>query len=192
MPSIGVMTLGLVAGLLLLAVPLVAVARAGDDTGSAADAPKDAPSAAPGNSAKPPKPGKIKLTHEARTVIACEKTVEDDKAQCSASQFDPAKSGAKVKISPLGDDDSGREAVSVELDNQVGKQENEITLAVGDWEIVWQGDTTVRDKFSVKRADKFEIALITEVGVCKLKGEECSLDKGKRRQSIEIPTERGL
>jgi hypothetical protein len=185
-PSIGVMALGLVVGL-----SLVAVARAGDDKGEAADAPKDAPSAAP-NGTKPPKPGKIKLTHEARTVVACERTVEDDKPQCSASQFDPTKSGAKVKISPLGDDDSGREAVSVELDNQPGKQENEITLAVGDWEIVWQGDTTVRDKFSVKRGDKFEIALITEVGVCKLKGEECSLDKGKRRQSIEIPTERGL
>jgi hypothetical protein len=57
---------------------------------------------------------------------------------------------------------------------------------------VWQGATTLRDKFFVDPGDEFDIALQTDIGVCRLKGEQCSLDTEKRQQSIEIPTERGL
>jgi hypothetical protein len=145
--------------------------------------------------AKAAKPGKIKLSHEARRVVACEKVVEDNEAVCKPAAREPAKSGAKVKINPLKDDGESAavgEALSVEIDNQLGEQSRAVEIAGGKWELVWQGATTLRDKFFVDPGDEFDIALQTDIGVCRLKGEQCSLDTEKRQQSIEIPTERGL
>jgi hypothetical protein len=144
--------------------------------------------------AKAGKPGKIKLSHEARKVVSCEKVVEEGEAECRPASREPAKSGAKVKINPLKEDESPSEAsaLSVELDNQVGQQSRVIEIGAGKWELVWQGATILRDKFFVDAGDEFDIALQTDIGVCRLKGDQCSLDTEKRQQSIEIPTERGM
>jgi hypothetical protein len=166
------------------------VAEAGD---APATAGKDEP--AEQKPARALKPGKIKLSHEARRVVSCEKVVEDDEAVCKPATREPAKSGAKIKINPLkedGESSAGGEPLSVETDNQVGEQSKVIEIAGGKWELVWQGGTTLRDKFFVDPGDEFDIALQTDIGVCRLKGEQCSLDTDKRQQSIEIPTERGL
>jgi hypothetical protein len=148
---------------------------------------------------KPVKPGKITLRHEARKVLSCEKAVEDKETVCRPAARDPAKSGAKIKINPIDDEASkgedsasGLEALSVELENQVGEQSRVVEIGPGKWELVWQGATTLRDKFFVDPGDEFDIALQTDIGVCRLKGEQCSVDSEKRQQSIEIPTERGL
>lgn len=144
---------------------------------------------------KADKPGKIKVSHEARRVVSCEKVVEEKETVCKPATREPAKSGAKVTINPGKDDDapaSGAKPLSVEIDNQVGEQSRVVEIESGKWELVWQGATVLRDKFFVESGDEFDIALQTDIGVCRLKGEQCSLDTEKRQQSIEIPTERGL
>jgi hypothetical protein len=143
---------------------------------------------------KAAKPAKIKISHEAQRVVSCEKVVEEGEAVCKPAAREPAKSGAKLKISPIKEDDtaSPANAISVEIDSQLGKQSRTIEIDIGKWELVWQGPTTLRDRFFVDAGDEFDIALQTDVGVCRLKGEQCSLDTEKRQQSIEIPSERGL
>jgi hypothetical protein len=126
--------------------------------------------------------------------VSCEKVVEEGEAVCKPAAREPAKSGAKLKISPIKEDDtaSPANAISVEIDSQLGKQSRTIEIDSGKWELVWQGPTTLRDRFFVDAGDEFDIALQTDVGVCRLKGEQCSVDTEKRQQSIEIPSERGL
>jgi hypothetical protein len=185
---VGVLALSCGVGLVWSSVAVAEGARAADSSDPAQKVGEQKP-------AKAAKPGKIKLSHEARRVVSCEKVVEDDEAVCKPATREPAKSGAKVKINPLkedGESATGGEAVSVEIDNQLGEQSRVIEMASGKWELVWQGGTTLRDKFFVDAGDEFDIALQTDIGVCRLKGEQCSLDTEKRQQSIEIPTERGL
>jgi len=144
----------------------------------------------------PAKPGKVKLSHEARKVLSCEKVMDEGEAVCRPATREPAKSGAKVKLNPIegegAEPGQARSPQSVELDDKVGEQSRVLTIEVGNWEMVWQGAATMRDKFFVKAGDEFDIALQTDIGVCRLKGAECALDKDKKQQSVEIPTERGL
>jgi hypothetical protein len=143
-----------------------------------------------------PKPAKVTLSHEARKVLSCERVKEDDEPSCRPAQREPLKSGAKVKLNPIDDGKGagveGRALLNIELDNAPGKQTRVLHLDVGGWELSWKGDTVLRDKFFVQANDEFDVALETDVGVCRVKGDGCTLDPDKRQQSIEIPVDRSL
>ena len=142
------------------------------------------------------KRGKVRITHEAKKVLACEKVEEDGAHKCRPSKLEPAKSGAKLKLNPIaaGDDEgkASSDSLTFDLDDKPGKQAHTVSLRPGNWELVWEGAAVLRDKFSVQESDEFDVALETQQGVCKPKADQCVVEAGKKHQSVEIPTERGL
>jgi hypothetical protein len=170
----------------LVAVALLAVAFG-------APAATSKPAQNPPSSLRPTHPpAKLRLSHEHRRVVECEATRarSEGEISCKAST-EPLRAGTSITLQPV--DVEGRiiaaderQAVTVELPNEIGPVEVARDVAAGAWEIAWAG-TSAPGRFGVAHGEELRLRFETTTGQCEVVARECLLRPNKQQKVVTIP-----
>jgi hypothetical protein len=146
----------------------------------------------PPSSISPKPSGKLKFSHEHRRVLSCSAERSGPNPSCREKRAD-ADSATSLVLRPIAPPrlpaKLKRQSVTVSFGSQVGRQEKDVELGAGDWQIEWPGYEH-RPTFKVEPGDGFEIKLRSRSGACKKAGPECVLSTAGTAKECTIPDQR--
>lgn len=142
--------------------------------------------ALPPSSLQPPPNDKVsvKISHEARRVVACSTVKKDSQLSCRA-KYAPVDSSTALTFSPLPagtKHKAERRGAHIRFPARIGRQEHRLRVGAGRWQLDWPPHET--KVFSLAAGDALEIALRTTLGSCQTRGASCTLLRDEVARSV--------
>lgn len=149
--------------------------------------------AAPDKAAAP-RTATVHFTYQRQEVKACKLATVEGQKQCTPT-LSPVAKETQVTLSPKSKSGQkatdGRVDIDVTFQKQTEKQSMDVVLPAGNWSLSWTvAGSRLTEQFFVVPSDDFDASLELVEGACRVAGNACVVDAGKRSRSIEIPDER--
>lgn len=163
-----------------------ATESSGDDDTSGPANPKTKPRGEPVD---------IKVKYTRSKITACGFVAEEGEKSCRGTENVDHSGSASVLLIPIDAEeevDPSRSQQTLQFADAPATQEQAVALEPGFWELEWEGESTVRQRFEVVPGESFEIVLEGVAGMCAMDSGKCKLQGAKVQQSVELPEAREM
>jgi hypothetical protein len=134
--------------------------------------------------------GTVSFYHHHQRVVACAEERKNGKLVCKP-KLESLDRGTALTVQPVGDrsnlaERDRRSAVAVRFEDEPSPQKVELELAVGVWELVWDG-LQKRPRLRVGEDDEFAVKLSTVAGACNQVRSRCVVAPLAQQRSVSVP-----